>query len=102
MNGQVGILDSQRKKAFFEEDDKEMVRFYPTILLPQHEKAYALSVHKSQGSEFDHVVLLLTPGCEAFGRRMLYTAITRAKKKVEIWGSKERLLACLSASNNSR
>jgi exodeoxyribonuclease V alpha subunit len=98
MNGQVGLLDHAAKKAFFEEERQEEVRFYPSVLLPQYEKAYALSVHKSQGSEFDHVVLLLTPGCEAFGRKMLYTAITRAKKKVEIWGSKERLLACLTDS----
>ena len=49
--------------------------------------AYCLSVHKSQGSEFDKVVLVLPEGSELFGRKMLYTAITRARKSIEIWGN---------------
>lgn len=53
--------------------------------LPRFEYAYCLSVHKSQGSEFDHVLLLLPEGSEHFGRELLYTAVTRAKKKLEIW-----------------
>ncbi len=50
-----------------------------------------MSVHKSQGSEFEEVLILLPPGAERFGRESLYTAITRAKKKLEIWGDDEIL-----------
>ena len=50
--------------------------------------AYAMSIHKSQGSEFDHVILLVTP---SFSRmlynRLLYTAVSRAKKSLIIIGS---------------
>ena len=60
--------------------------------LPECEPAFALTVHKSQGSEFDQVMLVL-PERERFGaeapitRELLYTAITRACERVEIWGT---------------
>lgn len=69
------------------------LRRLPALLLPKYEYAYCLSVHKSQGSEFDHVLLLIPSGAEAFGREILYTAATRARKKLEIWGSDSTLLA---------
>lgn len=58
-------------------------------LLPPYEHAYALSVHKSQGSEFDEVTVLLPEGSERFGPEMLYTAITRAKKRVRVLGTEK-------------
>ena len=61
----------------------------PALLLPKYEYAYCLSVHKSQGSEFDHVLLLMPEGSEVFGRELLYTAATRARKKPEVWASDE-------------
>jgi exodeoxyribonuclease V alpha subunit len=45
-----------------------------------------MSVHKSQGSEFQHVFMLLPDGAEVFGREVLYTAATRSKQKLTIWG----------------
>ncbi len=62
-------------------------RKIPAVLLPPFEYAYCLSVHKSQGSEFDHVLLLMPEGAEVFGREVLYTAVTRAKKKLEVWST---------------
>ena len=49
--------------------------------LPEHLPAWAISVHKSQGSEFDRVLLLLPdePAAEVLTRELLYTAITRAR-----------------------
>ncbi len=87
-NGQVGILSG--KAAYFE---KETI---PEVLLPPYELAYCLSVHKSQGSEFGHVHLFLPEGSEAFGRNMLYTAITRAKKSLTIYSTPETLKACIT------
>lgn len=48
------------------------------------ELAYALTVHKSQGSQFDTVILILSEPCRIMSREMLYTALTRQKKKIVI------------------
>lgn len=64
-------------------------RQLPAILLQGFEYAYCLSVHKSQGSEFEEVFLILPEGSETFGRKVIYTAVTRAKKKLMLYGSEE-------------
>ena len=66
-------------------------RALPLAELPDHEFAFALSVHKSQGSEYEEVLCLLPPGSEEFGRKALYTAVTRAKKRVRFLGSRKTL-----------
>ena len=68
------------------------IRRQAVLLLPRYELAYCLSVHKSQGSEFNQVILALPEGSELFGREVFYTAVTRAKKKIEIFGSDHVLL----------
>jgi len=80
-NGDLGELVPAEKCAYFGE------RKVPEYLLPHYEYAYVLSVHKSQGSEYDEVMVLLPDGSEVFGREMLYTALTRAKKRVSIYAS---------------
>lgn len=80
-NGDVGILDCEKECAYFGE------RQFPAYLLPPYEYAYVLSVHKSQGSEYDRIIVLLPEGSEVFGREMLYTAITRAKKQVTLFAA---------------
>ena len=70
--------------------DKDSVRTVPTSALPQHETSFAMSIHKSQGSEFDAVTLLL-PSRESeqadqlLTRELLYTAVTRAKQSLAIF-----------------
>lgn len=94
-NGQVGLL--QHELAYFEDPEEPSgYRAIPKILLPAYETAYCLSVHKSQGSEFEEVVLFLPEGSERFGRKMLYTAITRAKKRFCLIGKQEILRACIA------
>ncbi|MFV0340966.1 MAG: ATP-dependent RecD-like DNA helicase [Parachlamydiaceae bacterium] len=61
-------------------------RSIPALLLPSFEFAYAITVHKSQGSEFDHVALLLGDDPLSRKKELLYTAATRAKKKLSVWG----------------
>ncbi len=102
-NGETGILMTQKrdKQALsipFQQGDYALFsdgnggfRKIPAVLLPPFDYAYCLSVHKSQGSEFDHVLFLLPEGADYFGREVLYTAVTRAKKKLEIWSHKEIL-----------
>ncbi len=79
-NGDCGFLVGET--IFFEDG-----RSFPANLAPRYELAYLLSVHKAQGSEYEEVLVLLPEGAEAFGREMLYTAITRAKRKIEVLGS---------------
>lgn len=58
------------------------------------EKGYALTVHKSQGSEYDHVAVILGYGeSRALTRELIYTAVTRAKKSVHIIGRKDDFIA---------
>lgn len=77
-------------------------RTLPKGLLPDHELAYVLSVHKSQGSEFDHVILLLPEGSERFGRELLYTAVTRARRSIQIWGKEETVRAMMQRVTSRR
>jgi exodeoxyribonuclease V alpha subunit len=64
------------------------LRSLPPARLPAHETAYALTVHKSQGSEFDEVLLLLGDRpAPVLTRELLYTGVTRARRRVEVWGT---------------
>jgi exodeoxyribonuclease V alpha subunit len=98
-NGETGLLIKQNKDhpdlqkgdygafiVYDREMQTEVVRKVPALLLPTFEYAYVMSVHKSQGSEFQHVFMLLPDGAEVFGREVLYTAATRAKQQLSIWG----------------
>jgi exodeoxyribonuclease V alpha subunit len=88
-NGDIGLLlpdgDSGEPRAFFTGPDNTLRKFLP-LRLPEHETAYAMTVHKSQGSEFDRVLLIL-PNRESpvLSRELLYTGITRARKSLELW-----------------
>ena len=69
----------------------------PVALLPEHELAYAMTVHKSQGSEFENVMVVL-PDDEKhplLNRQIVYTGITRAKKRAVIVGNEGALTAAL-------
>lgn len=62
---------------------------------PPFELAYCMSIHKSQGSEFEHVLVILPTSVESYGKEILYTAVTRAKKSVKILAHDEMIRACL-------
>lgn len=96
-NGDIGVLwqDHNGTKAWFRQADQSLRAIHPQRL-PAHETAWAMTVHKSQGSEFEHVVLML--GAEAnplLTRELVYTAVTRARQSVQIWGSAELLRAAV-------
>jgi exodeoxyribonuclease V alpha subunit len=83
-------------RAFFAGPDNSLRQFLP-IRLPQHETAYAMTVHKSQGSEFDRVLLVLPDRqSPVLTRELLYTGITRARKGVELWFEDEVFRAAIS------
>ena len=91
-NGDVGIAmaapaaRSPMLQVFFP-DQKQGIKSLVPEQLPGHETVYAMTVHKGQGTEFDCVVLIL-PDVDVpiLTRELLYTAITRARRQVEIWG----------------
>lgn len=87
-NGDTGLIwpDSEgRLRAWFRRDDGSFADFSP-LRLPSHESAFAVTVHKAQGSGFQKVVLLWPDGESALlTREMLYTAVTRAARRIEIW-----------------
>ncbi len=73
--------------------------FDPVLLERDLAPAYAVSVHKSQGSEFDHVALVLPePDHPLLTRELLYTAMTRARKSVTILGSRDALAGAVRGS----
>ena len=81
-NGDIGITapdDKGKLRVWFELPDGEMKGFLPGRL-PDHETVFAMTVHKSQGSEFAKVVMILPPEDSALlTRELIYTGITRAK-----------------------
>jgi exodeoxyribonuclease V alpha subunit len=86
--------------AFFP-DRKEGFGFrqFSALALNAFEYSYSLSVHKSQGSEYNEVLILIPEGSESFGKEVLYTAVTRARHKVSLAGSKAALRHSLSTSS---
>jgi len=73
-------------------------RSVPLALLPPHETAFAMSVHKAQGSEFDEVALLLGDRpSPILTRELVYTAVTRARRRVRIFGSPEVLAGAIAS-----
>ena len=84
-NGDIGLCFKDEEETFVYFEGKGKI--YPS-LLPEHEAAYAMTVHKAQGSEFDEVLLILgnRKHKELLNKQLLYTAITRAKKKLYIYG----------------
>jgi exodeoxyribonuclease V alpha subunit len=91
-NGDVGIIaaasadEPTRRHAVFVAPDGSERRLSPARL-PPHETVFAMSVHKSQGSEFDAVAVLLPPEpSPVVSRELLYTAVTRARRRATIIG----------------
>ncbi|MDB4989179.1 MAG: exodeoxyribonuclease subunit alpha [Myxococcaceae bacterium] len=100
-NGDVGVLHdfpiSARKRdlmACFR--GETATRHISLARLPSHESAYAMTVHKSQGSEFDRVAIVLPERpSRILSRELLYTAITRAKHGVTLYANEAALRASI-------
>ena len=96
-NGDLGILFASPDRpddlfAYFKDSKEEELKRFPISALPKFELAYALTVHKSQGSEYIKVTFIIPPiKSPLLTRELLYTAISRSRQSVEIWGSKEDL-----------
>jgi exodeoxyribonuclease V alpha subunit len=102
-NGDVGIAFPCEKgdlRVYFQCQEGAHRVFHP-YMLPEHETTFAVTVHKSQGSEFDNVLFLL-PDRDApiLSRELIYTGITRARERVDLWGSLEVFVRAVKRQNS--
>jgi exodeoxyribonuclease V alpha subunit len=95
-NGDIGLIfpdEDGRPKACFP-DPGGGVRWISPYRLPEHETVFAMTVHKSQGSEFDDILMFLPDhAASLLSRELIYTGITRARKSVSIIGERELFVA---------
>ncbi|MGH8582292.1 MAG: exodeoxyribonuclease V subunit alpha [Gammaproteobacteria bacterium] len=102
-NGDTGVLlpdpaQDGTLRAYFEGADGTLRGLAPGRL-PAHSGLFAITVHKSQGSEHERVLLVLPPwDTPLLTRELLYTAVTRARSEVEIWGRESVLRAAIGRS----
>ena len=98
-NGDVGVVMPDDPKELYLPGDGEPRRIR-TELLPATELAFATTIHKSQGSEFGDVAVVLPPGGEnpLLTREILYTGITRTKGGVHIYAGDASVKACCGRS----
>ena len=77
--------------VFAPKHSQNTLRQFRATLIPQFELGACLTVHKSQGSAFDHIAFAVGPSADCFGREMVYTAVTRAKERLTLLGSETAL-----------
>lgn len=99
-NGDIGIClrdEHGALTAWFPGDAPGEVRAFHPAALPAHESAFAMTVHKAQGSEFDEVWLQLPRNdSRVLSRELIYTAITRARTRLHVAGSAQVLRDALA------
>ena len=101
-NGDIGVTlpdptSSSAELYVYFPDSGGDIRRFPTHRLSGYETVYAMTVHKSQGSEFDHIILLLPEkDYPLLTRELIYTGLTRARKTVSIWGPQSVLRAAIA------
>lgn len=100
-NGDTGVIVMADGLARAAIGTAEHHRLLGPALLRALESMYAMTVHKAQGSQFDHVTVVLPPlGSPLLTRDLVYTAITRARRRVTLLGGPEQLAAAIA--NESR
>lgn len=92
-NGDVGVAwpDANGDGRVWFEDSGGAPRAISPAALPSYEGAFALTVHKAQGSEFDRVALVLGADTPVLTRELLYTGVTRARERVDLYADEALL-----------
>ena len=107
-NGDTGVvvLDARgRRRARFPElrDEGGRPRLVSPARLPAHESYFALTVHRAQGSEYDEVAVVPGPAASRVAtRELLYTAVTRARRRVVVHGTAQSVAAALGRRTDRR
>jgi exodeoxyribonuclease V alpha subunit len=101
-NGDVGIAlrDGSGVRVWFETTDRSgrsALRGFSARSLPEHESAWAITIHRSQGSEYGRVAVVLPPDAahRILSRELLYTAVSRATHGVQLWSVPDALRAAV-------
>ena len=103
-NGELGIIDriNKEEKTVKVKFDDGKIATYDNTDLDQLEHAYAITVHKSQGSEFDVVILVASQSAPMLlTRNLIYTAMTRAKKLLIVIGP-QSVVSYMIQNNTTR
>jgi exodeoxyribonuclease V alpha subunit len=104
-NGDIGLTlpeEDGTLKVFFPLAEGGWRAIAP-LRLPAHETAFAMTVHKSQGSEFEDVLLVLpTDTSKVLSRELVYTGVTRARTRVAVWAREETLRAAIDKPTERR
>lgn len=90
-NGDIGItvMTENGLRVVFDQPDGSVRAVLPSRL-PPHQTAFAMTIHKSQGSEFDNVVMVMpTEFSPVICRELIYTGVTRAKKRLDIFAGRK-------------
>ena len=100
--GRILEINETLSNLVVEYDEQRRVT-YPFSLLEELELCYAVTIHKSQGSEYPAVILPLLSGPKMlFNRNLLYTAITRARNCVTILGSSDTVRSMIDNVSENR
>ncbi len=95
-NGDIGIIrknDEGVLKAWFWNIQTMQIEQHTPSILPKFETVFAMTIHKSQGSEFKHILIVLPDNnSQVLNRELLYTAVTRAKESIMTQAKKENIL----------
>lgn len=102
-NGDVGIAlqGADGLRVWFENSDRDghaSLRSYSPRALPSHDTAWAITIHRSQGSEYREVAVVLPPdpAQRILSRELLYTAVSRARERAELWSSAAAVHAAIA------
>ena len=99
-NGDLGIIDSISEDGVRVIFDEDKVVLYESSILEELEHAYAITIHKSQGSEFPVVVMPILSGPPMlYTRNLLYTGVTRAKNLLVIVGNENVVKYMINNAN---
>ena len=100
-NGDIGLAlpDGTGELAVFFPDGENGFRRVPVVRMPEHHTAFAMTVHKAQGSEFERLLVLLPrQWSRVVTREMLYTAATRARAGVTVCGTDDVLVTAIDST----
>lgn len=98
-NGDIGILflnSKQQLSAYFL-SSLNTIKIIPIYQLPPHETCFAMTIHKSQGSEFKNITIILPNQHQPIlTRELLYTAVTRAIQKITLYGTNHVIIQSIN------
>ena len=99
-NGDVGIAleGTEGLRVWFDGGEDGAPRSFSPRALPTHETAWAITIHRSQGSEYDEVAVLLPADAQhrILSRELLYTAVSRARAHAQLWTSADAMRAAVA------